>query len=136
MNENIIKELIVKAFDARKNAYAPFSNFYVGAALLCKDGSIYKGCNVENSAYPVGLCAERNAFPSALCEGKTEFEAIAIVGGNKDEKEFDFCPPCGMCRQFMREFVEPSEFKIILAKSEDDYIVKTLEDLLPMSFKF
>jgi len=135
IDPKVAKSLVSKALEARKNAYAPYSNFLVGAAVLADNGEIYTGCNVENAAYPVGICAERNAFPTAVCDGKTEFDAIAIVGGGEDLTEMDYCAPCGMCRQFMRELVEPKEFKVILAKSEDDYIVMTLEELLPMGFK-
>ena len=96
-------ELIEKAREARKRAYAPYSEFTVGAALLCRDGSIYTGCNIENASYGATICAERTAFFKAVSEGEGEFEAIAIVGAPVD-KPADFCPPCGMCRQFMYEF--------------------------------
>lgn len=128
------EELVEKAFEARKYAYAPYSKFKVGAALLCADGTIYKGCNVENAGYSATNCAERTAIFHAVSEGKTEFEAIAIVGGPADAKEVAFCAPCGVCRQVMREFCDPKHFEIILAKNSSDYKVYTLEELLPMSF--
>lgn len=131
---NKYEELVEKALEARNYAYAPYSKFKVGAALLCADGTIYKGCNVENASYPATNCAERTAIFHAVSEGQTEFEAIAIVGGHADAKEVAFCAPCGVCRQVMREFCDPKNFEIILAKSSSDYKVYTLEELLPMSF--
>lgn len=126
--------LIDMAFEARKLAYAPYSKFKVGAALLGKNGVVYKGCNVENASYPATNCAERTAFFSAVSEGQKEFEAIAIVGGNEAVQELEFCAPCGICRQVMREFCDPVKFEIVLARSKTDYKVFTLEELLPMSF--
>ena len=122
-------ELINKAKKARENAYAPYSEFKVGAALLCKDGKIYTGCNIENISYGATNCAERTAIFKAVSEGEYEFEAIAIVGG-KDKLELT--SPCGMCRQVMREFCD-SDFKIILADdvNQKEYL---LEELLPLSF--
>ena len=95
--------LLEEALKARKAAYAPYSGFQVGAALLCADGSIYTGCNVENSSYGAACCAERTAFFKAVSEGKRSFRAIAVVGGKKDEEVLEVCPPCGICRQVMRE---------------------------------
>ncbi len=122
-------ELINKAKKARENAYAPYSEFKVGAALLCKDGKIYTGCNIENISYGATNCAERTAIFKAVSEGEYEFEAIAIVGG-KDKLELT--SPCGMCRQVMSEFCD-SDFKIILADdvNQKEYL---LEELLPLSF--
>jgi len=122
-------ELIKKAIKARENAYAPYSEFKVGAALLCKDGKIYTGCNIENISYGATNCAERTAIFKAVSEGEYEFEAIAIVGG-KDKLELT--SPCGMCRQVMSEFCD-SDFKIILADdvNQKEYL---LEELLPLSF--
>lgn len=128
-----IADIINEAFKAQEFAYAPYSKFKVGAALLAKDNLIIKGCNVENSAYPVGSCAERTAIVKAISEGITDFKAIAIVAFGDDKKPV-YASPCGMCRQLMREFVNPKEFIIIMAKSEDDYKIMTLEELLPMSF--
>lgn len=131
---NRYEELIEMALEARMLAYAPYSNFKVGAALLGKNGVVYKGCNVENASYPATNCAERTAFFSAVAEGQKEFEAIAIVGGHESAEELELCAPCGICRQVMREFCVPESFEIILAKNKTDYKVLTLAELLPMSF--
>lgn len=128
------EQLIKKAFEAREKAYAPYSNFKVGAALLCIDGSIYGGCNIENASYGVCNCAERTAFFRAVYEGKKEFQAIAIVGKSESAKEFDYCAPCGVCRQVMAEFCDPARFQIILPRSLTDYKVYTLEQILPLCF--
>ncbi|MBQ2901351.1 MAG: cytidine deaminase [Agathobacter sp.] len=128
------EELIDMALDARKLAYAPYSKFKVGAALLGKNGVVYMGCNVENASYPATNCAERTAFFSAVSEGQREFEAIAIVGGKDTISELEYCAPCGVCRQVMREFCDPKSFEIILAKNRTEYKVYTLEELLPMGF--
>ena len=136
ISEELIKELIKSAASVRKNAYAPYSHFKVGAALCAQktDGGyeIITGCNVENASYPAGNCAERTAVFKAVSEGYNKFKAIAIVGG-ADEKT-DYTSPCGICRQVLREFVTPNDFYVIMAKNENDYIIKTLEELLPMSF--
>lgn len=131
-----IKELIDTAIKSRQLAYTPYSNFKVGAALLTSDKKIYGGCNIENASYSVCNCAERTALFRAVFEGHKNFEAIAIVGGNSNEKDTfsSYCPPCGVCRQALREFCNPNEFKIILAKSIDDFKIFTLNDLLPESF--
>ena len=125
------KDLIEVAKKARQNAYAPYSEFKVGAALKTKDGLIFEGCNIENSALSVTNCAERTAFFKAISEGETNFEAIAIVGGKGDE--LIQCPPCGACRQVMMEFCD-KDFKIILFDGKDED-VHTLEELLPLGFK-
>ncbi|MBQ5472570.1 MAG: cytidine deaminase [Treponema sp.] len=129
MNES---ELIQKALDMLNFSYAPYSNFKVGAALLSKAGQIFGGCNVENAAYGPSNCAERTAIFKAVSEGVRDFSAICIVGGPKGVVS-DYCPPCGVCRQVMREFCNP-DFKIILAKSISDYKIFTLGELLPESF--
>ncbi|MBQ9849491.1 MAG: cytidine deaminase [Clostridia bacterium] len=127
-------ELINIALKAREKAYSPYSGFAVGAALLCKNGKVFSGCNIENSGYSATNCAERTAIFKAVSEGETEFERIAVVGGNSHEKiPSEYCPPCGICRQVMREFCD-ADFEIIIAKSESDYKVMTLAELLPMSF--
>ena len=127
------KELISAALDSLKNSYAPYSGFNVAAAVLAESGKIYTGVNVENASYPCGICAERNAvFHAAAC-GERRIAAVAIVGGKGGEIT-DYCPPCGVCRQVMREFCEPEKLTVILAKSEDDYKEMTLEQLLPESF--
>ena len=126
--------LMKKAEEARANAYAPYSGFKVGAALIAKSGSVtklYTGCNIENAAYGDTVCAERVAFFKAIEDGERNFDAIAIVGG-KDELN-KMCAPCGSCRQVMAEFCKP-DFKIILGRPEE-YEVYELADLLPMSFK-
>lgn len=125
------EELIRNALEARKNSYSPYSHFKVGAALLCGDGRVYTGCNIENRAYGPTNCAERTAFFKAVSEGERSFSAIAIVGG---EEELVWCYPCGVCRQVMAEFCEPELFRIICAKSEDEYKVFTLARLLPEMF--
>lgn len=127
------EKLVELAIDARKMAYVPYSNHSVGAALLTKNGKIYKGCNIENAAYGPTNCAERTAFFKAVSEGEREFEAIAIVGGLNDSKELHVCAPCGVCRQVMMEFCDPKTFKIILSDSDDIYTY-TLEELLPLGF--
>ena len=128
-------ELIKAALDARKYSYSPYSDFAVGAALLCKDGTVYTGCNIENSAFSPTNCAERTAFFKAVSEGKRDFEKIAVVGGNSSEDlPLNFCPPCGVCRQVMMEFCNPDEFVIVMAKSETDYKVKRLKEIFPDGF--
>ena len=126
------KELISQALSARENAYAPYSGFMVGAALLCKDGTVYTGCNIENAAFTPTNCAERTAFFKAVSEGKRDFVKIAIVGGKKGEMTAP--APCGVCLQVMSEFCKADEFEIVMAKSEEDYSSKTLSELLPSSF--
>ena len=133
MDDRDRKELVRQAFLAQQQAYAPYSEFLVGAALLTEDGKIYQGCNIENAAYSPGNCAERTAFFKAVSEGRRDFTAIAIVG-NKRGEAGDYCPPCGVCRQVMREFCAPDNFKIYLAKSPEDYREFTLEQILPMGF--
>jgi cytidine deaminase len=128
------RELINLALEARKMSYSPYSGFSVGAALLCKDGSVYSGCNIENSAFSPTNCAERTVFFKAISEGKREFEKIAVVGGDSSEDILlNFCPPCGVCRQVMKEFCS-SDFEIIVAKNPDDFLILTLAEILPLSF--
>ena len=129
------KEILVeKALEARRFSYVPYSGFRVGAALLAKDGRIITGCNIENASYTPTNCAERTAVFKAVSEGILDFEAIAIAGGPGLEPPGDFAPPCGVCRQVMREFC-PGDFEIVLARSQEDYEVHTLEKLLPLSFE-
>ena len=125
--------LIRSAIDMLAFSYAPYSHFKVGAALLAKNGKVYGGCNIENVAFSPTNCAERTAFFRAIAEGVREFDAIAIVGG-KDGVLTEYSPPCGVCRQVMQEFCNPSEFKIILAVSETNNKVYTLSELLPLGF--
>ena len=124
--------LVKRAQAAAKKAYAPYSGFFVGAALLCADGSVYDGCNVENCSYPVGCCAERVALFKAVSDGKTEFLAMAVVG-SKNGKISDFCPPCGMCRQALSEFCD-GDFAVILSDGKTDKKY-ALSELLPAAFK-
>lgn len=134
LDEATIQKMIAAASAARKNAYAPYSSFSVGAALLTKNDEIITGCNIENAAFTPGNCAERTALFKAVSEGKKDFKAIAIIAGKIDEKPTDYTSPCGVCRQVLREFVVPEEFLVIMAKSENDYVIKSLEELFPMSF--
>jgi cytidine deaminase len=133
INDDTCRKLIREAMKSLQYSYAPYSHFKVGAALLTKDLKIYTGCNIENAAYTPTNCAERTAFFKAVSEGRKDFEAIAVVGG-KDGIITDYCPPCGVCRQVMMEFCNPKAFFIIVAKSEEDYWIYTLEDILPMGF--
>ena len=113
------KDLISQALEARRYAYAPYSHFRVGAALLCADGRVFKGCNIENGAFSPSMCAERTAFAKAISEGYNDFTAIAIVGAPTDRKGTDFCTPCGVCRQVMREFCQ-QDFNIVYGPIADD----------------
>lgn len=127
------RKLLDEAEEAMKMAYTPYSHHKVGAALLTKDGRVIRGCNIENAAYGPTNCAERTAFFKAVSEGIMDFKAIAIVGGI-DGVIRDFCAPCGVCRQVMREFCSPSEFEIVLENAEREIKVFKLEELLPLSF--
>lgn len=133
ITEQEMKHLVEQAIGILPAAYVPYSHFRVGAALLCRDGRVFTGVNVENASYPATNCAERTAIFKAVSEGFRQFRAIAICGGPEGQ-ELDYCPPCGICRQVMREFVDPLEFLILLAKSPEDIRVFTLEELLPQSF--
>lgn len=124
-------ELMQLAIEARKQAYAPYSGFCVGAALLTADGKVYTGCNIENAAYTPTNCAERTAFFKAVSEGERCFSAIAIVGGRKNAPG-GFCAPCGVCRQVMAEFCD-ADFRVILGNAEQVQVF-TLAELLPASF--
>lgn len=124
-------ELMCAAEAAREKAYAPYSNFKVGAALLTPNGRVYVGCNIENASFSPTVCAERVAFFEAVKNGETEFSAIAIVGGKAGEMP-TFCSPCGVCRQVMAEFCK-KDFRILLGTKEDfkSYI---FGELFPLSF--
>ena len=119
------------ALNCRKNAHAPYSGFKVGAALLCENGKLYTGCNIENASYSATICAERVAFCEALNNGESKFSAIAIVGG-KEDNITDFCPPCGVCRQFMAEFCT-KDFKIVLFNGTETKVYN-FSELLPLGF--
>ena len=129
------RELMNEALAARKMAYAPYSRFMVGAALLAKDGRLFTGCNIENAAYSPSNCAERTAFFSAVKEGVREFEAIAIAGGMADTEDdaLDTCTPCGVCRQVMREFCS-DDFRIIVHDAAAGLRTYHLSELLPAGF--
>lgn len=126
--------LILEAKKARERAYAPYSNFQVGAALLTKSGKIYHGCNIENAAYTPANCAERTAFFRAVYDGEREFEKIAVVGGVKGTAADELCAPCGVCRQVMMEFCDPDTFQIILADGKGRYVRYSLKEMLPYGF--
>lgn len=125
-------ELLALAKQARERAYAPYSGCTVGAALLAADGTITLGCNVENASYGATICAERVAVTRAIAEGKREFLAIAVVGGKRGEPAGSFFYPCGICRQFLREFCG-DDFRVVVGTAEkiQDY---TLRELLPAGF--
>jgi len=119
------EELIARAMQARKQAYAPYSNYAVGAALLGASGQTYTGCNVENAVYPLCMCAERSAVFKAVSEGEHDFVAIAVVTKNGGS-------PCGSCRQVLREFGEDTV--VLIADSDGNYCETTVDELLPNSF--
>lgn len=124
------EELISIAIEARERSYSPYSHFAVGAALYCQDGSVYIGANIENSSFPVSMCAERNAIYNAMMDGKTseDFLALAVVADT-----FSFCSPCGACRQVLSELY-PSDKPIYLSNLKGDVKVTNIEELLPFSF--
>lgn len=128
------KTLVKEALAAREMAYVPYSHFAVGAALLTKEGKIYRGCNIENAAYGPTNCAERTAFFKAVSEGERDFAAIAVVGGPAGDAPMDFCYPCGVCRQVMAEFCN-DDFVVLIGKSEDEFREHTLSDILPFTFR-
>ena len=126
------EKLVELAKTAMKMAYAPYSGYWVGAALLTKGGAVYTGCNIENAAFGPTNCAERTAFFKAVSEGEREFAAIAVVGGKGGEIT-GFFPPCGVCRQVMQEFCGP-DFRIHMGGAEGEIKTVTLEELLPFGF--
>lgn len=129
---NQIESLCKQAIDAMHMAYAPYSGYKVGAALLCSDGSVYTGCNIENAGYSATNCAERTAIFKAVSDGKRSFTDIAVCGGENGVLNDSPFPPCGICRQVMREFCS-DDFKIHMVMS-DKMKTFTLSELLPMSF--
>lgn len=131
MEKETYRNLMVLAEKAREAAYTPYSHFKVGAALLCADGEIYTGCNIENASFTPTVCAERVAFFKAVSEEEKEFKAIAIVGGRETESA-SFCAPCGVCRQVMAEFVK-EDFKIILGNA-NEFNEYSFNSLLPFAF--
>lgn len=126
---NKYQNLVNLAKEAQKNAYAPYSKYKVGAAVLCKTGKIFTGCNVENASYGLTNCAERTAIFKAVSEGYKDFEAIAIITPKER-----YAKPCGACRQVMAEFMT-DEADIILANKGADFIVKKLKDIFPDAFR-
>ena len=134
MEKAKIQELIQVAIKQMDYAYAPYSHFYVGAALLAKNGTVYTGCNIENAAYGPSNCGERTAFFKAVSEGTRSFQAIAVAGAPKNSKKLDYCVPCGVCLQVMAEFCDP-DFLVIMVNGENEYTVKRLRELLPDSFR-
>ena len=127
------QELIRMALAAREKAYAPYSNFMVGAALRAKDGRIYTGCNVENASFTPTSCAERTALFKAVAEGVTRFTDIAVVGARRGEVNKQVTSPCGVCRQVMQEFCAPS-FMIYMGRSDGTYVAESLGAMLPYGF--
>ena len=125
--------MINLALEARDNAYAPYSQYAVGAALLAADGTVFQGCNIENASYGATNCAERTAFFKAISEGHRDFKAIAVAGGKIGESPVDYAYPCGICRQVMQEFCT-REFLVLAAINETDYKEFLLKELLPHSF--
>lgn len=133
MTEQAKQSLIAAAIAARDGAYAPYSNFMVGAALLGQSGKVYTGCNIENAGQTASACAERTAFFKAVSEGELAFAAIAVVGAARGAA-LAFTAPCGVCRQVMMEFCDYETFEIILAVSETEHRTYTLQQLLPFGF--
>lgn len=127
------QQLIRIAIENIHSSYAPYSHFNVSAAVIMKSGKIYTGANIENASYGAAICAERTAITHAIKSGETQILGIAIVGG-MNHTVSDYCAPCGICRQVMREFCNPKDMRVIVAKSETDYKEYTLEELLPESF--
>lgn len=127
------RELIRRALEQQPAAYAPYSGYQVAAAVLMDSGKIYTGVNVENASYPAGICAERNAIFHAAACGERKIIAIAVVGGKQGDNR-KIATPCGICRQVMREFCDPKEMRVLLARTPEDYREMTLEELLPESF--
>ncbi|MBR0303330.1 MAG: cytidine deaminase [Clostridia bacterium] len=123
------ESLIEAARDAASRAYAPYSGFSVGAALLTRDGKVYTGCNIENSSYSATLCAERVAISKAISAGERDLQAIAVVGGNGSR----ITPPCGVCRQVMSEVCDPATFEIVLSDN-GNVVSYTLAQLRPLAF--
>ena len=127
------KKLIRLALKARENAYAPYSNYMVGAAVLTGSGKIYTGCNIENASYGATNCAERTAIFKAVSEGERSVDTICIVGGKSGEEPSSYAYPCGMCRQVIWEFGN-DKTKIIVANSEDNFKVYSMKEILPFAF--
>lgn len=125
-------DLCKMAIEAMNNSYSPYSSYKVGAALLCDDGTVYTGCNIENASFSPTVCAERVAFFKAISDGKNKFAMIAVAGG-KDGIISGIFPPCGVCRQVMNEFCN-EDFLVLLVVSDNTFKSLKLVDLLPFSF--
>ena len=123
------KNLVKTALDYRERAYAPYSNFKVGAAVLFESGNVYGGCNIENASFGATNCAERTAIFTGVASGETKIKVIAIAGSAEE-----YTYPCGICRQVLCEFAD-GDASVILVKNEDDYIVKTMEEVMPGAFR-
>lgn len=122
------RQLVERAFEMLERSYVPYSEFPVGAALLCADGTVFTGCNVENAAYGSTICAERTALLKAVSEGhRDDWQAIAIAGRGED-----YCWPCGSCRQMLYEFAP--ELKVLVARGDGDFVTTTLAELMPHGF--
>ncbi len=134
INEQELHTLIKSALEMREKSYCPYSNYAVGAAIMSTDGKIYTGCNIENSSFPAGICAERTALFKAVADGKRDFKALAVCGGKQGEDPTDFAYPCGICRQALGEFCDKN-FKVIVAVSENNYKILDFGELLPYSFE-
>ena len=126
------EKLMDLAVEAMGHSYSPYSGYKVGAALLCSDATVYQGCNIENAAYSPTNCAERTAFFKAIYDGRRDFTAIAVCGGKNGEITGAF-PPCGVCRQVMREFCG-QDFEIYIHNAQGGVDRFTLAELLPQSF--
>ena len=133
MEKAEIQALIREAFAAQKFAYVPYSHFHVGAALRGKNGQVFRGCNIENASYTPTNCAERTALFKAVSEGVTKFTDIAVVGARRGEVNKQITSPCGVCRQALFEFGGP-ELNVIMAKTPDDFIERSMDELLPFGF--
>ena len=133
MEKAEIQALIREAFAAQKFAYVPYSHFHVGAALRGKNGQVFRGCNIENASYTPTNCAERTALFKAVAEGVTEFTDIAVVGSRRGEVNEQITSPCGVCRQALFEFGGP-ELNVIMAKTPEDFIERSMDELLPFGF--
>lgn len=129
------KELIKLAIEASKNSYSPYSNFRVGAAILCEDGEIYTGTNIENASYGAGICAERTAAVKAVSSGSNVFKAVAVFGSPSGAtgEDLQYAFPCGICRQFLNEFAT-EDMLVLIGKTEDDYKKYLFLELFPESF--
>ena len=129
------RKLAALALEARRHAYVPYSGFAVGAALLADSGKTYWGCNIENAAYTPTNCAERTAIFEAVKLGERDFSAIAICGGKQEQAgTLPRCTPCGVCLQVMLEFCDPDEFDVVLVRSETEYEVHKLREMVPFGF--